>query len=134
MKKKIGFMICILTVIIPTVIYTQTMSDYCSAPPFVTRTVPPNVVIILDNSPAMLAPAYPLTDNYESSTPTYYIGYFDHQGKYCAQADQFYETSGTCEAGDKGPYPGALLNWATMSKYDILMLVLTGGLGASEPD
>jgi type IV pilus assembly protein PilY1 len=134
MKKKIGFMICILTVIIPTMIYTQTMSDYCSAPPFVTRTVPPNVVIILDNSSAMLAPAYPLTDHYESSTPTYYIGYFDHQGKYCAQADQFYETSGTCEAGDKGPYPGALLNWATMSKYDILMLVLTGGLGASEPD
>jgi type IV pilus assembly protein PilY1 len=134
MKKTIGFIICILTVIIPAVIYTQTMSDYCSAPPFVTRTVPPNIVVILDNSTAMLAPVYPLTDHYESSTPNSYIGYFDPQTKYCARTDLFYETSGTCEAGDKGPYPGALLNWAAMSKYDILMLILTGGLGASEPD
>jgi type IV pilus assembly protein PilY1 len=134
MKKKIGFIIGILAVIAPTLIHTQTMSDYCSISPFVTRTVPPNILIVLDNSAAMLSPAYPLTDHYDSSSPTFYIGYFDTQGSYCAATELFYETSGSCEPGDKGPYPGALLNWATMSRYDMLLYLLAGGLGVSESD
>jgi type IV pilus assembly protein PilY1 len=82
----------------------------------------------------MLSPAYPVTDQYDSSSPDSYTGYFDHQGTYCAASGLFYETFGSCEPGDNGPYAGALLNWATMSRYDMLMYLLTGGLGASEPD
>ncbi len=133
MKKKIGFILCIVTVIVPTLIYTQTMSDFCSISPFITRTVPPNIVIVLDNSAAMLAAAYPLPDHYDNSSPTSYVGYFDSRSTYCSTTDMFYETSGNCESGDHGPYPGALLNWAAMSRFDILMYVLAGGLGAAEP-
>ena len=134
MKKKFGFMILLLTLIVPTVIHTRTMSDFCSVSPFATRTVPPNITIILDNSSGMLSPAYPLTDHYDSSSPSSYSGYFDPHGDYCVRAGLFYETSGPCQAGEKGPYPGALLNWATMSKYDLLMYTLTGGLGTPAPD
>lgn len=134
MAKKLCLILCLYAVAVPAVLYTQTMSDYCSVSPFVTRTVPPNITFILDNSAGMLSPAYPLTDAYESPSPTSYSGYFDTEAYYCACSDAFYETSGACRVSDKGPYPGALLNWATMSKYDLLMSILIGGLGFSSPE
>lgn len=133
MKKNAVIILLLLTVIIPATLYTQTMSDYCSISPSVTRAVPPNVTIILDNSAAMLLPAYPLTDDYNPFSPTAHIGYFDPRGLYCARTDLFYETSERCGVGERGPYPGALLNWATMSRYDMIMYLLAGGLGSPEP-
>ncbi len=134
MKYLRLLIISILMAVIPTHLYTQTMPDYCSIPPFMTRTIPPNIVFILDNSAAMLLPAYPLYDPYDASAPTVYTGYFEPQSSYCAGRDMFYVTSSRCEAGDRGPYPGSLLNWATMSRYDLLMHLLIGGLGVPEPD
>ncbi len=133
MKKIIVIILCAAAVAFPAAIFTQTMSDYCSISPFVTRSVPPNITIILDNSAEMLSPAYHLTDYDDRTAATTYTGYFDPLSTYCAGEDFFYEAPGKCESGDKGPYTGALLNWATMSKFDMIMHVLIGGLGATEP-
>ena len=39
-------------------VQAQTMSNYCSAPPYVSRDVVPNIMILMDNSTDMLNPAY----------------------------------------------------------------------------
>ncbi len=130
MKRLIIFTISTFMVAIPALIYTQTMSDYCSAPPYVTRTVPPNVTIVLDNSGAMLTPAF--TSEYDPSRQKDFIGYFNTDKTYCASNSSFYEAA-ACSGSDKGPYPGSLLNWAAMSRYDIVMLVLIGGKGTPTP-
>jgi type IV pilus assembly protein PilY1 len=125
-------LLVLLIIVSAPVLYTQTMSDYCSAPPFVTRGVPPNITVLLDNSAGMLASAYP--QEYEPSSPGKFIGYFRTDRTYCASNAEFYEAaSAQCSGTDKGPYPGSLLNWAAMSKYDILMLVLIGGKGTPPP-
>jgi type IV pilus assembly protein PilY1 len=129
-KRIVVLIISLFIISIPAWIYTQTMSDYCSAPPYVTRTIPPNVTVILDNSQTMLNPAH--TIEYDPSRPGDYIGYFKTDKTYCASSNSFYEAA-TCSGSDKGPYPGSLLNWATMSKYDIVMLVLIGGKGTPAP-
>lgn len=126
-------MTVLCAIIIPAALYTQTMFNYCSVSPFATRTVPPNIAVVLDNSSAMLSPAYPLSDRYDRPLNAY-IGYFDPQGSYCVRSGLFYEIAERCDSDEKGPYPGSLLNWATMSKYDIAMLVLIGGLGFPEAD
>ena len=130
MKKLIFLILSISIVLIPALIYTQIMSDFCSAPPYVTRTVPPNVTIILDNSKAMLNPAYP--GEYNPARPDDYTGYFKTGKTYCASGSNFYEAA-SCKDSDRGPYQGSLLNWAAMSRYDILMLVLIGGRGTPTP-
>jgi hypothetical protein len=114
----------------PSLIHTQTMQNYCSAPPYVTRTAAPNILVILDNSADMLQQAYP--GNYDIGRPHDYKGYFNTDKKYCASTKYFYEAS-SCSGSDPGPYDGGLLNWATMSKYDILMQVLIGGIGSPNP-
>ncbi len=130
MKKLIFLILSIGIVLLPALIYTQTMSDFCSAPPYVTRTVPPNVTIILDNSNAMLNPAYP--GEYNPARPDDYTGYFKTGKTYCASGSNFYEAA-SCQGSDRGPYPGSLLNWAAMSRYDIVMFVLIGGKGTPTP-
>ena len=73
--KRLIFIIPVLFIFaIPALIHTQTMSDYCSAPPNVTRTVPSNIIILLDNSKSMLDPAY--AREYNASVPDTFVGYF----------------------------------------------------------
>lgn len=73
----------------------QVMTDYCQVPPYVTQNVPPNVMIVMDNSGSMMNFAFtdtadnndcsnsgsPCTDFISAATPTYpahkYYGYFD---------------------------------------------------------
>lgn len=117
-------------IFVPSLIHTQTMQNYCSAPPYVTRTAAPNITVILDNSSDMLQQAYP--ENYDIAGPHDYKGYFKTDKKYCASTKYFYEAS-SCSGPDPGPYDGGLLNWATMSKYDILMQILIGGRGSPHP-
>jgi type IV pilus assembly protein PilY1 len=132
MNTKRLFFILFLVFLIstPSLIHTQTMQNYCSAPPYVTRTAAPNIMVILDNSADMLQQAHP--GNYNIGSPLDYKGYFSTDKKYCASTKYFYEAA-SCSGSDPGPYDGGLLNWATMSKYDILMQVLIGGLGSPYP-
>jgi type IV pilus assembly protein PilY1 len=130
MRKLLFLLIVFSVTSVPALIYTQTMSDYCSAPPFVTRTVPPNITILLDNSKGMLDPAY--SGEYNPAKPEDFMGYFKPGKSYCASNNIFYEAN-SCSGSDSGPYPGSLLNWASMSRYDIVMLVLIGGKGTPTP-
>ncbi|WP_298037694.1 putative Ig domain-containing protein [uncultured Desulfuromonas sp.] len=115
------------------------MDSYCSAPPYVTRTVAPNIMILMDNSNDMMDSAYP--EDYDSSKD--YIGYFHPTGCYSYSSNKFEEllnTSGspsrsylateTCPAA--APFRGKLMNWATMSRFDVLQKVLIGGNSASK--
>jgi type IV pilus assembly protein PilY1 len=136
MKRPLVLITTLLVLLIiasaPVLLYTQTMSDYCSAPPYATRGAPPNITVLLDNSANMLDSAY--TQEYEPSLPGNFIGYFKTDRTYCASNSDFYEAvSSSCSGSDKGPYPGSLLNWAAMSKYDIVMFVLIGGKGTPTP-
>ena len=132
MKTKRLFFILFFSFLIsvPSLIHTQTMQNYCSAPPYVTRTASPNITVLLDNSADMLQQAYP--GNYDIGRSDDYKGYFNIDKKYCASTKYFYEAL-SCSGSDPGPYDGGLLNWATMSKYDILMKVLIGGIGSPNP-
>ena len=128
-------------------VQAQTMSNYCSAPPYVSRDVVPNIMILMDNSTDMLNPAYSgaYTPN---GTKDNYPGYFNPQGCYTYSSNKFkeelktdatdcpvtpcksYAYTDTCSAA--APYRGNLMNWATMSKYDLLQYVLLGGNTASK--
>ena len=53
----------------------QAMSDYSSTPPFIADTVPPNVLLLMDNSGSMNSAAY--HNNNEAYNPSKdYNGYF----------------------------------------------------------
>ncbi len=102
----------------------------CNVPPFISETIVPNVMMIIDNSGSM---------NYEPYTGTYdeaslYYGYFD--------PDSFYEYntstniweptqswSGVADLSDLNhmKMDGNLLNYMYMRRLDNLRKVLTGG-------
>ncbi len=122
----------------------QTMDSYCSVPPYATRSIAPNVMVLVDNSTDMLNPAY--TDAYTPNVAKdNYIGYFKPTGCYAYSSPKFVEQLNTSvtpnrtyTAGDAGscpsaaPFRGNLLNWATMSRFDILQKVLIGGNSESK--
>ena len=104
------------------------MAEYSASPTFVTQAVPPNILIILDNSDSMNELAYK-TDNHSGTssdpyqnfdpTKTYY-GYFDSSASYTYLNGQF-STSST------GQWDGNFLNWLTMRRIDVTRKVLAGG-------
>lgn len=109
------------------------MTDYCMVPPYVKRDVKPNIMIMMDNATDMGEPAYCTKsatfttsrlcmDNYDRLTK--YEGYFKPGLKYNYSGNQFVPSS-------TGIYSGNFLNWATTSKYDLLQLVLVGGISTS---
>ncbi len=118
------------------------MSDYCSAPPYVTRSIAPNIVILMDNSQDMLNPAF--TGSYSpNGTKDNYTGYFKPAACYKYSSNKFaeelkivgppevsYGASDTCPS--TAPFRGNLMNWATTSRYDLLQKVLIGGNTASK--
>lgn len=114
------------------------MGNYCSAPPFVTRSIAPNVLILMDNSIDMLNAAHGSTYSPNANKDNY-MGYFKPQACYKYNSPAFeevlngsvsYTASDTCPT--TAPFRGNLLNWATMSRYDILQKVLIGGNAVSK--
>lgn len=144
---RVAVIIAFLAMFLPSVANAE-MDDYCSAPPYVTRTVAPNIMIVMDNSNDMWNAAYPATDP-DDASKTYdksktYPGYFTPGGCYQYKSNSFIEqwksgrTSDQTQAGDvsytpsdtcpsSAPFRGNLLNWATTSRYDILQKILLGG-------
>lgn len=130
------------------------MTEYCAVPPFLVRAVPPNIMIVIDVSGSMQFPAYGSAagftgyDNQKvaqlgSFEETYdgtrwYYGYFEPDKYYRYTGSKFVE-NGSCSAADRdnpGAWgadyiPGNLLNWATMSRIDVLRKVLLGGKSVS---
>ncbi len=135
--------------------YTPTMGDYCIKPPFLSDYVPPQVLFTLGKDHKFYYPAYNDAsdiDNDGQLETTYkhafdYYGYFDSNkcysyasgvftpfgitsDKYCAA------TNCTNNAGSSincsGKFSGNFLNWATMSRADIVKMVIYGGFRTSD--
>uniref|UniRef100_A0A7V1EHC8 PilY1 beta-propeller domain-containing protein n=1 Tax=candidate division WOR-3 bacterium TaxID=2052148 RepID=A0A7V1EHC8_UNCW3 len=102
-------------------LFAQEMAAYCCAPPFVTTVVPPNIMIMLDNSGSMYDQAYGGNSLYMTDTTKWY-GYFKPDSNYRWATNRFV-------SDPLGPFPGRILNWACMSRADIEKKVLTGGKG-----
>jgi len=145
--KKIYLLnlIAVFLVLVVSLDGMAAMSDYCTAPPYVTRNIAPNIMILMDNSEDMLQPAYP--GSYvplDADRSDDHIGYFVSTGCYAYTSGKFeeelvtvsgtdtrsYEWDETCP--DTAPFRGNLLNWATMSKYDVLQKIILGGNATSK--
>jgi len=112
----------------PADIKAQAMADYTAQPPFISNVVPPNILLILDNSGSMNQAAYQTAFD---TTKTYF-GLFDPYECYTYGSNKFQPdtaanptTLGTC--GTSYPWSGNLLNYATMRRIDIVKWVMMGG-------
>jgi len=132
------------------------MEDYCTAPPYVIQNVPPNIMILLDNSGSMFNFAY--FDGFTTTTtaddnmcdavgtpctgfatpgayPTYkFYGYFNPDYWYTYTTNRFIPTTPKNTSGLTGgtakaatEWDGNFLNWLTMRRTDIVRKVMTGG-------
>lgn len=116
---RIATLLCILLfIVLPAAALGQTMADYTSYPIFLSQSVTPNILIILDNSISMNLQAY--TGAYDSNVR--YYGYFDPDARYTYSSQRFNRDSG-------GAWGGNFLNWMTMRRIDVARKVLVGGAG-----
>ena len=120
------------------------MSDYCVVPPFISATVQPNIMLVLDYSGSMQWPAYLNCEGYnctgssslyENYDPTKeYYGYFKSDKYYRYQNNKWYvndSCTDTNRIGSPDCISGNLLNWATMSRVDVMRMALVGGKAGS---
>ncbi|MBL7049911.1 MAG: hypothetical protein ISR96_10395, partial [Nitrospira sp.] len=139
----------------------QNMADYTAYPPFVTTSVAPNILMVLDHSGSMQFPAYIGCDftGYDTkramcgssnttSNPEYnynstrdYYGYFEKDKYYEYGTNKFIENAACSfapsDAGYRigntsGCYSGNLMNWASTSRIDALRKALIGGRSVSK--
>lgn len=122
------------------------IQDYCAAPPFISQVVPPNILIVIDVSGSMQFPAHGPCEwkGYNNkkvaqcgeSSVSYdplreYYGYFKTDKYYKYESNKFVENE-NCDDMGEDCIPGNLLNWATMSRIDVLRKVLIGGKSLSQ--
>ena len=117
----------------PTKAYAQVMADYTSTPPFIADAVPPNVLLLMDNSGSMDNSAYHETgQSYDPAKPGGYTGYFAADkcysyasgGKFTPGPDK--ATSGNpCSAA--APWLGSFLNYLAMTRLESTKWVMMGG-------
>jgi type IV pilus assembly protein PilY1 len=120
MKRMAPLLCILLLVVLPAAASGQTMADYTSYPLFLTQSVTPNILIILDNSGSMNFQAY--TGAYDPNSR--YYGYFDPDAGYTYSSQRFIRDT-------SGAWGGNFLNWVTMRRVDVARKVLVGGLAAS---
>ena len=120
-------------------------SDLAQTPLSVTQTVRPMVLLALSNDHQLYRKAYndysdldgdgAIDTTYQSGYE--YYGYFDPKKCYVYSVAGYFEPTGKATPGhrcnpgisgqDSGTWSGNLLNWATMTRMDILRRVLYGG-------
>jgi type IV pilus assembly protein PilY1 len=153
--------IAALFILIPMQSNAQVMDDYTAYPPFVTTGVAPNILLLLDVSGSMQFPAYHDCTSFggysakrgncgSSNSTTFpdriydhdydYYGLFKNDKYYEYDTNKFVETS-SCSITSADPeyrignsntcISGNLLNWATMSRIDLLRKALIGGKSVS---
>lgn len=114
----------------PIEVNAQAMADYTAYPPFVgANAVPPNILLLLDNSGSMNSMAFGTAFDPNQT----YSGLFDQLECYNYGSNKFIPdptanpaTLGTCTTS---PYlwSGNLLNYVSMRRIDIAKYVLMGG-------
>ena len=114
----------------PSKTYAQAMADYTATPPFIADTVPPNVLLLMDNSGSMDNAAYHETG--EAYVPTKdYNGYFAPTKCYSYASNKFTPgadkaaSGNPCSAGT--PWLGSFLNYVSMTRLEITKWVMMGG-------
>ncbi|MDX1764473.1 MAG: hypothetical protein R3231_09145, partial [bacterium] len=108
------------------------MEDYCQVPPNIMENIPPNIMIIMDNSGSMLSFSYTdsetdMCDNSSSPCTGFdptkaYYGYFDSGRWYSYTSNKFKpEATKTAQPsiGAK-EWDGNFLNWLTMRRVDVM--------------
>lgn len=116
----------------PFAAFSAVPAEYCSAPPFLSNTVPPNVLIVLDNSGSMNDWAYSTSydsTRYVAGDPNKkgYYGYFYPSKKYKYSGTEWAETTETTGTIANPIATGDFLNWATMRRIDVARKLLIGG-------
>ncbi len=144
--KKLGVVLLgLVTVAIlkPTTASAQTisLSDYTASPPFITTAAPPLTMFVMSKNHKLFYKAYNdiidldndgVIDSTYKDTIEYY-GYFDPLKcyNYVGGGSKRFEpqnlATGTNNHYCSGKWSGNFLNWATMSRIDILRRVLYGG-------
>ncbi len=107
------------------------MSDYSKVPPFISREIPPNVIIAMDISGSMKAVAYRdtsaghwKTGMHDDFNPAInYYGYFKSNAKYTYDdVKEFFKEDNT-----SGLWDGNFMNWLCMRRIDVARKVMVGG-------
>jgi type IV pilus assembly protein PilY1 len=106
-------------------------NTYKADPPFVTTNVPPNVLIVLDNSGSMNDWAYAASYDSSRYDPSEegklgYYGYFDPSKTY-VYTGKWEATTATTGTIANPVASGDFLNWATMRRIDVARKLLIGG-------
>ena len=133
--------------------YSQALSSkYCSTPPFISTSLKPNVLLVMDYSGSMQFPAYydcefdgyyytwgpadcgdtgEVDLSYNGSN-TYY-GYFQADKCYSYNSSEKYWEESSCNCSSNGNrgtincLKGNFLNFLTMSRIDVALKALIGG-------
>ena len=127
---SIGVLSFSCAVLAPQQIHAQTMADYTSAPPFVSENVPPNVLLIMDNSGSMNESAYHIAGEvYDPARE--YQGYFAPNKCYSYASTKFNPVTNKAASGNPctsgSPWLGNFLNYMTMTKLEVTKFVMMGG-------
>ena len=120
----------------PNKAHAQAMADYTSTPPFIADAVPPNVLLLMDNSGSMDKAAYhEIGEAYVPTKVGGYSGYFKEDKCYSYGSNKFTPgptatSSGspavwTCSGGT--PWLGSFLNYMTMTRLESTKWVMMGG-------
>ena len=124
--------------------FAQTISDYSSLPLFMSTSLLPNIMLIVDNSGSMLRFAYfdGWTTSDESDDiwgtapgspctafdPSYtYYGYFKPNYWYQYSSSRFSQGNPKTSAKTASDWDGNFLNWVTTRRVDVIRKVMTGG-------
>ena len=152
----LSFIFAVFSIIGISLSDAAVMTDYCSIPPFVSTSVPPNVMVMLSIETPMQGAMHPdqtCTGNPATDSPPYgcspsacrnvssgrnisncydnsrdYTGYFN-PGKCYTYSSGTFNVSGNATNHTCGgtAWSGNFLNWATMTALDGFRRTLTGG-------
>ena len=121
--------ILLLLLALPAASAFGAMTDYCVTPPFLSQNIPPNILIVLDNSGSMCGQAYSGSYNPASFANGLYYGYFDGAKNYLYNGTRWEVTTNAMNTGTvANPIAsGSFLNWATMRRTEVSKKLLIGG-------
>jgi len=121
----------------PSEVKAQAMSDYTAYPPFINQVTPPNILFFADMTSTMKLREY---DGIAFASTTIFYGLFDHMKCYTYDSgDGRFEPSATknpfavgtrCDTmagGSTSYWDGNFLNWAALRRADAAKKAMTGG-------
>jgi len=131
-NRMTGLLLLLISLImlLPFTHVEGAMNDYCAIPPFLSQSIPPSVLIVMDNSLSMCGQAYAGSYNTSLFSNGLYYGYFDGSKKYQYTGNNRWEETALAMTSGTVANPiasGSLLNWATMLRVEVAKKLLIGG-------